>query len=268
MRHELARSLVVTSMMVLLAACGGMEHRPVASTQMASNPPRESPEQKRINAARVHTELGRRYMQRGNLELALEKLTTALEFKQDYVPAHTVIAVLYQRIGRLAQAEQHYRRAVELAPDKGMVNNNLGQFLCGTGRIDQSLQYFHQAVSDPFYDTPQAAFFNAGTCLMNAGRAEDAENQLRQALALAPTDAEALYQMATALAAQNDFFHARAYIQRFDALGRPNPAALALGYRIESGLGEREAAQRYATRLRDQFPESEQARNLSPQATP
>lgn len=267
MRHEFARALVMTSMIVLLTACGGMQHRPVANSKISDNPPIESPEQKRINAARVHTELGRRYMQRGNLELALEKLTTALEFKPDYVPAHTVIAVLYQRIGRLAQAEQHYRRAVQLDPDKGIVNNNLGQFLCRTGHIDESLQYFHKAVTDPFYDTPQAAYVNAGTCLMNVNRPGDAATQLRQALALAPTDAEALYQMANALAAQNDFFHARAFIQRFDALGRPNPAALALGYRIETGLGEREAAQRYATQLRDEFPESEQARNLSNRAT-
>lgn len=263
-----ARSLLIAGLCVLAVGCGGMEIRPVKSSQITNSPPTESPEQKRINAARVHTELGRRYLQRGNLETALEKLTTALEFAPDYMPAHTVIAVLYQRIGRLALAEQHYRRAVELAPDKGSVNNNMGQFLCGTGRIDESLKYFRKAVTDPFYDTPQTAYLNGGACLMNAGQAKNAEQLLRQALALAPTNPEALYQMASSLAAQNDYFHARAFIQRFDALQQPNPAALALGYQIETGLGEREAAQRYATRLRDQFPESEQARNLSNQATP
>ena len=47
----------------------------------------------------MHTELGQQYMQQGKLEIALENLNKALSFDPGYVDAHTVIAVLYERIG-------------------------------------------------------------------------------------------------------------------------------------------------------------------------
>lgn len=256
MPRSLSAMCLALGLCLVLAGCAATGARSVADSVAAS-------ESKSVKGARIHTKLGQRYMKRGNLETALEKLQIALQYDPRYAPAHTVIAVLYQRIGKYPEAEKHYRRAAELAPDKGMVNNNLGQFLCSSGRFEESLKYFRRAQLDPFYKTPEAAYINAGACLMNAGRPDDAAEELRKALELKPNDPEALYQMASALAAQGDYFHASAFIQRFDALGRPNPAALALGYKIESGLGQTEAARNYAKRLRNEFPESEQARNLS-----
>lgn len=222
----------------------------------------DTAQQQRRSAAEVHTELGQRYLQRGQLEVALEKLEKALSFDSGYVPAHTVIAVLYEQIGNMPLAEQHYRRAERLDPRKGSVNNNLGQFLCRTGRVQEALPYFDKAVADPFYETPGAAYVNAGTCLVMAGNPQAATDKLREALALDPNNPDALYQMANALVQQQDWFRARAFIQRFDALGDPRPEALLLGYTIESSLGEREAARAYANKLRDRFPDSQQARSL------
>jgi len=68
----------------------------------------------RAKGAEVHTELGQRYMQNGDLKGAMEKLQKALQFDPKYVPAHTVIAVLYEQINDPANAEIHYRKAVEL----------------------------------------------------------------------------------------------------------------------------------------------------------
>ena len=248
---------------VLLSACstGG-------GTRDSSQLPQESAAEQRRNAAEVHTELGQRYMQRGQLEQALGKLKKALGFDPSYVPAHTVIAVLYERIGKLAEAEQHYRKAVELAPKKGATNNNLGQFLCKIGKVNESLNYFSRAVADPFYKTPGIAYLNAGTCLMKINQPARAITQLRSALAINPDDADALFQMASAMAQQKDYFHARAFIQRFESLSQPRPESLLLGYKIERGLGEREVARQYAKKLQDQFPDSDQARSLQGQKSP
>ncbi|HET6632775.1 MAG TPA: type IV pilus biogenesis/stability protein PilW [Rhodanobacteraceae bacterium] len=267
MLHDLLRPMILAGALLLVAGCASDSPRmalPTPTRGGISDAPRpqETEAQQRQDAARVHTQLGQQYMQRGQLERALEKLQTALRFDPGYVPAQTVIAVLYDRIGKLALAEQHYRQAVKLAPDKGSVNNNLGAFLCRIGKADESIGYFKKAVSDPFYATPAAAYVNAGACLMKLHRAKEAEAQLDRALALDPGNAEALFQMADAMVAQKDYFHARAFIQRFDALGKPNPAALLLGYRIESQLGDRTEAQQYLKTLRDQFPDSEQARSL------
>ena len=258
------RSSVFASAFLLLVLTGCMTSHEGGTRDSL---PHESAAEQQKNAAQVHTELGQRYLRRGQLETALDKLKKALNFDPDYVPAHTVIAVLYERIGKLGLAEQHYRRAVELDPDKGDTNNNLGQFLCKIGKVDESLKYFSRAVADPFYQTPAAAYLNAGTCLLKVGQPDKAIAQLRSALKLEPNNADALYQMANALAQQKDYFHARAFIQRFESLGQPRPESLMLGYQIETGLGEREVAG-IARKLRSQFPDSEQARSLGNKHSP
>ncbi|HET8900194.1 MAG TPA: type IV pilus biogenesis/stability protein PilW [Rhodanobacteraceae bacterium] len=252
----------------VLAGCVTTRHSSMEPAATAGEQPRESAQDQRTDAARVHTELGQRYMQRGQLEMALDKLKTALEFDPDYVPANTVIAVLYERIGKLQLAEKYYRIAQKIEPDKGPANNNLGQFLCKIGRIDESIKYFNQAVADPFYKTPTAALLNEGTCLLKANRPSQATEPLRHALALRPDSPEALYLMASALTEQKDYFHARAFIQRFEASGRPSADALLLAYRIETGLGDADVAQQYAKRLRNEFPDSEQTRSLSSRVNP
>ena len=257
------RFVLLALLLLVLPACQSVHRDGTRDSQL----PQESASDQRRNAAQIHTELGQRYMQRGQLEQALGKLQKALSFDPNYEPAHTVIAILYERIGNLALAEQHYRKAESLAPAKGATNNNLGQFLCKIGKVDESLTYFSKAVADPFYKTPAAAYVNAGTCLLKVHKPAQAITQLRSALAISPANADALFQMASALAQQKDYFHARAFVQRFEALGHPRPEALMLGYTIEKGLGELEIARQYAKKLQDQFPDSDQARRLQGQTS-
>lgn len=217
----------------------------------------------RQEAARVHVELGQRYLAQGKLDFAMEKLQKALQFDPNSADAHTVIAVLYERISDPKQAEEHYRRAVELQPKLGGPNNNYGTFLCQSGKYDEAEKYFQRAVADPFYKTPDIALTNAGVCLLHGGRLDQAEADFRRAVELNPSNSQALYHLAGALYQKNDYFRARAFIQRYEAQGEQiTPEALLLGHDIESKLGNRSAARDYARRLRQEFPDSLQARTL------
>lgn len=256
-RDLIRRSLKRTCLMALctlLAAC-----EPSGKTGV-----RETQGDKVQDAARVRVELGSRYMEQGKYELAQENLQKALEYDANYVDAHTVIAVLYERIGRSKEAGDHYARAADLAPKNGAVNNNYGQFLCSSGRNADAQKYFTRAMDDPFYKTPDVLYTNAGTCLMNSnsGQVDLAENDFRKALEANPNNAVALYYLAKVLYTKNDFFHARAFIQRFESLGQPNPDALLLARNIEVKLGHGEGAKEYSQRLREQFPDSTQAHSL------
>ncbi|WP_243649291.1 type IV pilus biogenesis/stability protein PilW [Luteibacter rhizovicinus] len=221
---------------------------------------------KRSEGAQVHTELGQRYMQNGDLQGALEKLNKALQFDPNYPPAHTVIAVLYERINDNANAELHYRRAVELEPKKGAANNNLAVFLCKEGKVPEAQGYFQRALADPFYATPDLAMGNAGTCLLKTQDLDGAEVWFRKALEKNPSNVDALYQVAHVLYLKNDAFRARAFLQRYEALGAVSPDSLKLGHDIELRLGNGEVARDYAKRLRDRFPDSEPARALDASA--
>src|ERR1700754_667286 len=216
----------------------------------------------RAQGGEVHTELGQRYMQSGDLKGAMEKLQKALQFDPKYVPAHTVIAVLYERINDPVNAELHYRKAVEFDPKKGSVNNNLAVFLCKQQRPQEAKAFFDRALADPFYETPDLALTNAGTCLLQSQDYDSAEAYFRKAVARNPNNPDALYQMAHVLYLKNDAFRARAFLQRYEAAGSPSPDSLKLGHDIELRLGNGEGAQDYAKRLREKFPDSEPARAL------
>jgi type IV pilus assembly protein PilF len=258
---RLDRFLLGAGLCVLLGGCvsTGGNHEKLPTTSKA---------EQAEDAARIHTELGQHYMQIGDLQSALQKLKMALQFDDNYAPAHTVIAVIYERINDLPDAERHYRRAVELEPKKGMPNNNLGAFLCREGKTAEALPYFQRALADPFYGTPAMAWTNDGVCRLRSNDTAGAEASFREALKLDPNNGEALYQMARALYLANDAFHASAFLQRYEALGQNSPAALKLGHDIELRLGDTDAARNYNKRLQSQFPDSEQAQALNATAKP
>lgn len=254
-RERFFFAVVLGASLALLAAC--------SQTGPSGGVKKESAASKRQDAARVHTELGQQYLRQGKLEIALGDLNKALEFDPDYVDAHTVIAVLYEQIGENAKAEEHYKRAAQLRPKGGAELNNYGRFLCKLDRYDESQGYFQRAIADPFYKTPWFALTNSGTCLLKAGKADEAEVALRAALKENPNDGEALFQLASVLYAKRDYFNARAFVQRFEAVGQPRADALMLGRNIELQLGNAQAASDYTHRLLQGFPDSEQARTLS-----
>ncbi|MEO8747668.1 MAG: type IV pilus biogenesis/stability protein PilW [Rhodanobacter sp.] len=257
MRFDLAIVLVLASSLT------GCVTTHTSSNALARNLPQTTNAEKAVDAARVHTELAQHYMAQGDLQTALEKLQQALTFDPNFAPAHTVMGLLYERINQPAKAEEHYRRAVELEPDKGAPNNNFGQFLCSVGKFKEAEGYFEKAIADPFYKTPDVALSNSGVCHLQANNVAAAEADFRRALERNPDNAEALFQLARLLYAGNNAFGASAFLQRLDALNQPTAAMLKLGYDIESRLGHHEGAAAYAKRLHKLFPDAEQARAVN-----
>ena len=252
MRRELRALPILIA--AALAACG------TAPSSRGSEKARRAGE--KATAAEINVKLGESYLRQGKLEIAKQKLDKALELDPKLTDAHTVIAVLYERINDPVSAERHYRRAAELEPKNGDVNNNYGTFLCRRGAYERADQHYARALQDPFYGTPAVALTNRGTCAQKWGKAELAEESFRRAVQLSPNQPEALLSLADILYRKGDYFRARAFVQRHDSGGNAGPDALLLAMKIEEGLGDRRAARDYRTRLLEQFPESEQAQNL------
>jgi len=215
-----------------------------------------------VRAAEVNTRLGIGYMERDQLQLAIEKLQTALEFDPKHTPAHLTLAMIYDRLGRSAAAGEHYRRASDLAPNDGSTQNAFAVHLCQQRDFSAADRHFRRAMEDAFYSTPELAYGNAGACARRAGELDKAEEYLRQALALDPNYPDALFQLSELKFESGDAFRARAFLQRLEAVSAADPAVLVLGYNIESQLDNGVQAERYAARLEQLFPESSQARAL------
>lgn len=243
------RERVATAALVLvLAACAsGGGNEPRSSRRDGNNP--------NVQAAALQVKLGSGYMEQGKFETAHQKLQRALELDPNSANAHTLMAVLYERLNRPKFSEKHYRRAVEIDPTDGSANNNLGAYLCRLDRYAEAENYFLRAVDDPFYRTPDAAYSNAGVCAARAGQPEKAEAYFRKALEANPNEAGALYEMALISYRKNDFLRARAFFQRFESAMKPDAAALEFAIRIEEKLGNAAAATKYRERLQTEFPD-------------
>jgi type IV pilus assembly protein PilF len=220
--------------------------------------PERSDDAKR-NAAKTNTALGQQYMERGQYEVALDKLKRAVAYDNTYAPAHTMLAVLYETLGQRDEAEQEYRKAVRHDPDDGDVNNNYGAFLCATGREKEAEQYFVAAVKDPFYQTPEIALSNAGSCALASGDLDKAESFLRQSLEFDDKLPSALLSMARVSYRSGSYLRARAFLQRYEAVGPMNEESLSLGLRIETQLGDEAAASRYRRELMERYPAAARA---------
>ena len=234
--------------LLLLAGCAG--------SQSADEPSSAR------KAAEFNTSLGLEYMNRDQYEIALGKLKKAVREDPSYAPGHTVLAVLYDRIGEDQLAGRHYREAFEADPGDGDVNNNYGQYLCKTGKADEAIEHFMKALEDPFYSSPMVALTNAGTCRMGEGDKVAAEDYLRRALQLEAQFPDALIAMAALNFGQQKFLTARAFMQRYESAAAHDAASLLLGYRIESALGDEETAAAYRRALDTDFPGSEQAAEI------
>lgn len=256
MRTTLRLTPVLVAAILLLAGCATTQRNSQGEKNRGVD--RVSP----VRAAEVNTRLGIGYMERGKYELAVDKLERAVEHDPEHVPAYLTLALLYEQIGAPDQAGDHYERAARLAPDDGATQNSYGAYLCRHGQFEDAVERFLNATEDPFYETPEVALTNAGACARRIPDPARAERFLRRALEMRSGFAEALYHMADLSYQQGNAFQARAFLQRYESAAGHEAGTLLLGYRIETALGNAEGASGYASRLRRNYPDSQEARTL------
>jgi type IV pilus assembly protein PilF len=217
---------------------------------------RDSPEVKQRQA--IHSLLSRsmQRMQSGELDTAAREAQAALKLDPDSVDALTMLAVIEDRRGQGAKAGELYKRAAELAPQQGMVQNNYGTWLCSQGHAAESLVWFDRAIRAPGYPTPAVALANAGNCAVSSGQIERAERDLRHAIKLDPANATALGALAEVEFRHQRYLPARAFIERRLAAAPASPGVLKLASQIEERLGDKAAASRYVQQLRAEFPDA------------
>jgi len=198
-------------------------------------------------------------MNRGQLEVALGKLKKAVKDDPDYAPGHTVLAILYDRLGEFELAGKHYKEAVRADPTSGDANNNYAVYLCKNGEEKVAFTHFSTALDDPFYSTPAVSLTNAGSCAVSNDMLAEAEKYFRSALQYDPKFPDALLSMANLYSGQKTYLRSRAFLQRFEATTAQTAESLLLGYHIETALRDEKTARQYLSLLNSKFPESKEA---------
>ena len=214
------------------------------------------------SAGDVYVALAGEYYARGQMEVAQQRANQALNEDSNNPKAHMISALIYQRLGETAKAEEAFKRAVELAPKDGDIRNAAGTFYCAQKRFPEAEEQFKDAVAIPLYTTPWVALTNAGICAKGAGDSAKAKAYLRQAVAANPNFGPAVLESVGLELAQGDGRSASALLTQYFKTSPPTPQALALGIRVERELGNKKAAASYATMLKQRYPNSPEAQSL------
>jgi len=219
-------------------------------------------EKKDLRTAQTHVELAVGYFRQGKLDFALQNGKKALDANSDYAPAHSVIALIYEKMEKFDKADEHFQEAIRLAPEDGGLYNNYGAFLCKRKKFKLADHYFLKAIAVPRYPTPELAYENAGACAREAHAYDKAEHYLSEALKRNPKLPVSLINMAEIRFEKSKFLSSRAFLQRFEEVSHHNAATLWLGIQIERKLGNKPAESKYSKQLQTEFPKSEQFKLL------
>jgi type IV pilus assembly protein PilF len=221
------------------------------------------PSDPKLTAAQANVRLGIEYLKKGEVALARDKIERALTQQPRDVGVQLGAALLYERLADDKRAEQHYRQALKVDSTSPEAQNAYASYLCRHDKAQQGEDMFLRAAQNPLSRAPEVGYTNAGVCARAAGRLDAAEKHLRQALGIRPASREALFQMTSLSVERSAYLQGRAFLQRYMAVGPVSPEVLLLGVRIERALGDAEAADGYARRLRSEFPDSAQAAELA-----
>ncbi|MBK6742020.1 MAG: type IV pilus biogenesis/stability protein PilW [Hydrogenophilales bacterium] len=198
---------------------------------------------------------------RGQYSVALAEIKEALAIDPAHAPAYNVLALVHAKLREDRQAEESFRKAMDLAPNYSEVRNNFGYFLCQRQRYAEALPFFDAALMNPLY-VPGKSLANAGLCALHKGDLALAENYLQRAMAHARNQPTALLGMAELEMRQRNVLAARAHFTRLAEQNEFKPQMLWLGVRIERALGNRESEASYGAQLRRNHPETVETRRL------
>ncbi len=237
-----------------------------ASAALTAEP--QARESKASTAAKLNAQLGIAYLQRGNVALAQQKIERALSENAGDPDVQTAAALLYDQVGEYDKASTHYQAAMRADPSDPNRANNYGGFLCRRGSFDRGQKLLEETASNRRYATPEVALTNAGVCARQGKNLERAEQDFRKALEINGAYSDALLQMADLGYTRGDMIMARGFLSRLLGTSPPSAEALLLGFKIEKSAGDARAAKEYGDRLRREFPDAPQVRELNEAASP
>jgi predicted TPR repeat methyltransferase len=137
------------------------------------------------------------FQQRGQLDDAEQVYKRMLEVAPDHPDIVHFYGVLLHQRGRSEEAIATIRRSLELEPDRAECYNNLGIILRAVDRYEEAAAAYATATElDP---THANAYNNLGVLRRFTGKPEEAEAAYRKAIELKPTYAEAYHNLGVLL---------------------------------------------------------------------
>lgn len=115
----------------------------------------------RIRLAAEFFEKAYKLHMQGQLELAARLYHRSIQLNPT-AEAHTFLGWTYRYQGRLEEAIEECKRAIEIDPSLGNPYNDIGAYLIDLGRPDEAVPWLEKAAHSPRYATYHFAWYNLG----------------------------------------------------------------------------------------------------------
>ena len=145
----------------------------------------------------MHYNLGLVFRKLERLDEAVASYLKAIIIKPDFHEAHTDLGLALQELGRANDAIASYNKALAIEPNYVLTLYNLGVVLQEQGKFDDAITSYYKVL----YINPDfaKAHSNLGVVLQGQGKLDDAVAILNKAVAIQPDFAEAHNNLGNAL---------------------------------------------------------------------
>jgi Tfp pilus assembly protein PilF len=152
--------------------------------------------------ARELWELGTKRLSEGDVEEAVELFEQSIAVKPT-AEGHTFRGWALSYLGRLDEATEDCKQAIQLDPDFGNPYNDIGVYLMQKGQFDSAIPWFERAKLAKRYEPRHFPYSNLGSIYERKGRSREAMKEYKEALRLEPHHQPALKAVARLRAQMN-----------------------------------------------------------------
>jgi type IV pilus assembly protein PilF len=251
-------TLLVSSLW--LAGCASSTSGPGAAPADTVVTASDEPEHRK--RARIRLELATGYFAEGKTAIALDEVKQALNTDPNYGDAFNLRGMIYARLSDPRQAEDSFRRALQLNARDADAMHNYGWLLCQQRRYDESIALFTQANAVPLYNGQSKTYMTRGLCELASGKRAEAERSFARSYELDATNPISGYNLSNLLFQRGELQRAQFYTRRLNNSELANSETLWLGIKIERRLGNNDVVEQLSTQLRRRFPQSAELKSL------
>ncbi|MEA1928106.1 MAG: tetratricopeptide repeat protein [Candidatus Auribacterota bacterium] len=135
-------------------------------------------------SARMRNNLGNIYFTRGRIEDAIESYRKAIDLEPEYPNPYNNLGNVFYKAGKYDRAIPLFERAIRLNPNYAAAYNNLGIIYCRRGETDKGISLLKRSAA--FNPRDADTFYNLGVIYDMTGRSPEAVAAYRESLRLNP----------------------------------------------------------------------------------
>ena len=229
-------------------------------TDKAFPEPEKKPPEER---AKIHADLAGNYLQRGQIDVAIEEVEKSLELDSNNKPANYIMALVQIKLNKPEKSEAYFKKAVKEPDPLPSAQHDYANFLCREGEYKKAEDLYKDLLANVLYKNRARLLSNIGACFFKQEKYREAENAFRQSLQMNPNLPDTLLLMTRISFIKGKPLETRGWYSRYFQIGaKGGPEILYIAYKTEKELGDKNAAASYALKLRSKYPASSQAKKI------